>query len=202
MKDLETPVFTAHHPGAESTQHLSHKRRQSPGICSIQGNELGVQAGDNYIFFRPTRDFSGAECGSTEEKFGFSNRDFFLKVFLIEDTKEEKTVKEPAKGAIAAAGSSPADALQRRLGSGHRLSVCRSALFCPRSPATAKVSPDARTKTPVSLQIPILFDGIVPHSMLYFSVSATKPPNSFALLLPHPRTPLLHPGVFILHGHP
>lgn len=41
-----------------------------------------------------------------------------------------KTVKEPAKGAIAAANSGPADALQRRLGTGHCLSICRSALFC------------------------------------------------------------------------
>lgn len=91
-------------------------------------------------------------------------------MFLIEDAKIEKTVKEPAKGAIAAADSGPADALQRRLGTGHCLSVYRSALFCHRLPSHHQSMPDRRTKAPVSLQIPILFDGIVPYWMLYFSV--------------------------------
>lgn len=81
MKDLETRVFTAHHPGAETTQRLSHKRRQSPGICSIQENELGVHAGDNYILFRPTRDFSGVECGSVAQRLGSQTKNFLKSVF-------------------------------------------------------------------------------------------------------------------------
>lgn len=75
----------------------------------------------------------------------FKQRFFFFKVVLIEDAKDEKTVKETAKGAIAAADSGPAVALQRRQDTGHCLLVCRSALFCHRLASHHQSPPKART---------------------------------------------------------
>lgn len=63
-------------------------------------------------------------------------------MFLIEDAKIEKTVKEPAKGAIAAAHSGPADALQRRLRHWTLLvGLQKCAVLPPASQAPPKYAP-------------------------------------------------------------